>query len=101
MLTVLWKYGFAGLAFVALLLGFALHLERRTTSRLKAKVASQSELIDRLAREGRERIGQSERVITRVITVDRDATDGRARRVEGAPVAPNCKTPDAVLGADL
>lgn len=101
MLSVLWKYGFAGLVFVSLLLGMALHLERRTTARLKAKVASQAEVIDRLAREGKEKIGQSERVITRVVTRDLRDTDRQATLVERSRPPGQCATPKEILSADL
>jgi hypothetical protein len=94
------KYLVGGLLFVCLMLSLALWVEKRHAHKLQDQVVSLSAELKRISaerdnqkRETSERIKVVERVI-------RDA-DGRAKVVESAPPAPECRTKPEVLQADL
>lgn len=100
MLNPLWKYSAAGLLFMSLLLGMALHLERRAKAREVAKVATLTAELKRISTERNEQAARTGKAIERVRIVYRDA-ERQAERIERAPLPGQCKTPDAVMGAEL
>ena len=97
----LWKYGAGFLAFVCIMLGIALAVEKRHSSKLEDRNAKLSAIVSDYNAKSKETQKQTERVITRYIRVDAPEADKRAREVERAPLPGECKTPSAVLQADL
>lgn len=100
MLSALWKYSCAGLAFVALLLGLALAMERRASAKKDAQIVKLTAELTRISTERNKQRETTGRTIAETRVIHRD-TERRAERVERAPVAPNCATPDAILESDL
>jgi hypothetical protein len=87
-----------GLACLVLVIGN--RAEKRHSAKLQAQVVSLNAELTKLstAKNGQQ-------VITRdrikVVTKTLHDADGRARVVENAPAAPNCKTKQEVMSADL
>lgn len=100
MLSVFWKYGCAGLLVVSLLLGLALAMERRASAKKDARIVKLTAELTRISTERNEQRETTKRTIAETRVIYRD-TERRAERVERAPVAPNCATPDAILESDL
>jgi hypothetical protein len=92
--------GLAGLtlAFVAMVV--ALKLERAETATLKANLESCEETRRQLAKQTKAKQAETSR---RIEQGNRDiqSADGRAKRVETAPLPGGCRTPEAVLQADI
>lgn len=71
---------------------------------LEAKAARAKEYkrqLDDLAEQSKRKIEETGKTVDRVIYRDLPDADRRARRVETAPLEGNCKSPKAVLEADL
>ena len=96
-----WKlilFSALGMAFLGLML--ALSMERRQNDKLKVNIAKLESTLrsisDKRNEQGKETDRNIDRAREKIIYVDR-----KAREIEGAPIVGTCKTPDAVMGADL
>jgi hypothetical protein len=65
----------------------------RDNNELRAELKAISDAKDKQRAETSKRIGQSEK--------QRQISDKVARGIEEAPVAPDCRTPDVILKADI
>ena len=88
------------LAIILIVQTLRLGSEQRHASKLQAQVVKLSNELTRISS-----VKNEQKIITRdrIVTVNRglQAADERARKVEQAPPAPNCKTKPEVLQADL
>lgn len=100
LLSPLLKYVCGGLLFVCLMLGLALHVERVHAHKLERRVTELSATLKRIttAKDTQHTVTK-----TNIVTVTKTIhdADGKARKVETAPLPGNCRTPSAVLQADL
>ena len=100
LLNPLLKWASAGLAFLCLMLATALMIERRQNGKLEGQVIRLSAELQRISTERDE-----QNVVTRdrivVAERERKEADRVAERIETAPVAPECRTPEVILQSDL
>lgn len=98
-----WQIVAIALAAFALLQHFQLAGEKRHSQKLEKQLHAATETLDRLSKESAEKQKQTERVITKYVSVDAPDADRRARKVENAPLSGQCHgvTPSEVLQADL
>lgn len=94
------KYIAGGLLIVCIVLGIALKVERVHTVKQAAQIVKLNAELQRITtakNEQRSETAERIKVVTRTI---HDA-DGKARVVEQAPLPGQCRSPSAVLQADL
>jgi hypothetical protein len=77
-----------------------LHSEQRHARKLEAQVSKLSGELQRISTTRNNQRVVTEKNVTHAREIVKQA-DERARKVESAPLKPNCQTPDAVLSADL
>ena len=97
---MIFKYVSGGLLFVCLMLGLRLGIEIRHAHKVEAqlaKVTAQLNAITSARDTQKAETAERIKVVTRTI---HDA-DQRAKVAEQAPIEPGCKTPKAVLNADI
>jgi hypothetical protein len=94
------KYVAGGLLFVCIMLSVALHVERVHAHKLERRVA---ELTAKLNAISTKRNEQKAETKTRIVTVEKQIrhADDQAKIIEQAPLPGQCRTPNAVLEADL
>ena len=96
----LWRYATGIAGFLCIMLGIALVVERAHSRKQAARIVELSATIQRLEDEGKQKQSEVREVIKagkeRVVVVEREA-----KRIEQAPLPGNCRTPVAVMGADL
>ena len=97
---MIYRYVSGGLLFLLILTGIAFKLEQRHSHKLQGQVVKLKGELDRISSEK-----NRQQVITRerIVEIERKSgeADKRARVVEAAPLPGQCRTPDAVMGADL
>jgi glucose-6-phosphate-specific signal transduction histidine kinase len=96
----LYKYIAGGLLFVCLLLGLRLGLEIRHAHKLETQLAKATAQLNAIttARDT-QKATTTERI--KVVTRTIHDADGRAKVIEQSPLPGECRTPSAVLRADL
>jgi hypothetical protein len=107
LLNPLLKYVAGGLALVCLVLGVALKIEQRHSAKLSAQLVKCAEVRDNYKRHldgistkrNEQQVGTRDRIVEVTRTIK--SADERAKVVETAPPPGECKTSQAVLGADL
>jgi hypothetical protein len=100
LLNPLLKYIAGGLLFVSLMLGLALAAEKRHSAKLQSQVVSLSAELKRITDEHNSQKATTKENIKIVTKLVHDA-DGKAKVVEQAPPAKECRTKPEVLQADL
>ena len=94
------KLGLIGGLLVIVGLTTAWKIEERRAEKLQTQVVRWQREFARLSSER-----QEQRIVTRtrIVEVERKskAAARRAKRIEEAPLPGQCKTPEAILGADL
>lgn len=86
--------------FLVLGLFLALQVEKRSHARTKAQAVRLSMELERISTAKNEQKVITRERIVEVERVRKDA-DKVAKRVEAAPLPGQCKTPEAIMGADL
>ncbi len=95
---MLFKYIAGGLGFVALLLGLALHMERRSGAKKTEQIIKLSAELHRITSARDDQTKRSEKTVTKVI---QGKSNPQADRIERAPIPHNCQTAPEIMGADL
>jgi hypothetical protein len=99
-LPSLWKYGAGFLLFLCLMLGIALKIERQHSANLQAQVVTLATELNQISDARNNQKATTKENIKVVARTIREA-DERAKRVEQAPPAPNCRTKPEVMNADI
>lgn len=92
LLSPLLKYVAGGLAALALLLGIALHLERRHSRKLQAQVVKLEQTLRDISTRKNEQKDRSERNVDKVVKGDPVIRE-TVRVIREAPIPEGCKTP--------
>jgi hypothetical protein len=96
----LFKYASIGLAALCLILFAMYSIEKRGAQKWKARADAHHAELQRISSAKDE-----QKVITRdrIVVAERvvKQADDRAKRIEAAPLPGQCKTPEAIMGADL
>lgn len=94
------KYIAGGLGAIALMLGLALHFERKGHEKTRLQNAALQAELQRITTARDEQGKTSTRTVERVVKGD-PVIIRQVERVEAAPLPGQCRTPEAILGADL
>lgn len=94
------KYVTGGLAILCLVLGIALKVERAHSAKQATQIAKLVAQLDAISTKKNEQKAETQ---TRIVTVTKTIydADGRAKVIEAEPLPGECKTPPAVMKADL
>lgn len=93
--------GYLSVAVVVMGLYLALQIEQRQNDKLTAQLQACEQLRRQLVEESARKVEQTERVVTEYRTVTVPRVEREVVRIETAPLPGECRTPDAVMGADL
>lgn len=97
----IWQIGCIALALFAGVQTLRLHSEQRHSAKVEQQLTKVTGEIKRLAGQSKVQQRQATKTIDHYITVTKPEVHTQVEKIKSAPLPGNCKTPQAVMGADV